>query len=229
MELIEETPNRFRIQRHEEMRVPGMVFTSKALLPEPSADQSLDQVVRVAVLPGVVGASYAMPDMHRGYGFPIGGVAATDVREGGVVSPGGVGVDISCGVRLIGTSLNRHDFALHRDSIMGGLGRAIPRGAGRGAVWTVSGQQELEKVLLSGSRYAVQRGRGEQRDLDRCEDAGAVDDADPGQVSERAVERGLGQVGSLGPGKHFPGPRRSTSSTTSGWPRPSSWNPTRCA
>ncbi len=203
MELIEETPNRFRIQQHDEMRVPGMVFTSRALLPDPSADQSLDQVVRVAALPGIVGASYAMPDMHWGYGFPIGGVAATDVRGGGVVSPGGVGFDISCGVRLIGTSLNRHDFARHRDSIMDGLGRAIPRGAGRGAVWTVSGQRELEKILLSGSRYPVQRGRGEQRDLDRCEDAGAVDDADPGQVSERAVERGLGQVGSLGSGNHF--------------------------
>ncbi|MPY86279.1 MAG: RtcB family protein, partial [Actinophytocola sp.] len=167
-------------------------------LPDVRADKSLEQVVNVASLPGIVGASYAMPDMHWGYGFAIGGVAATDVARGGVVSPGGVGFDISCGVRLLAAELDRADLPRVRDQLMDALAEAIPRGAGRGAVWTLSGRPELERVLLGGSRYAVEQGHGVDRDLDRCEDYGAVADADAGQVSDRARERGLGQVGSLG-------------------------------
>ncbi|MCP2164260.1 RtcB family protein [Goodfellowiella coeruleoviolacea] len=203
MELIEETPYRFRIDRHGEMRVPGVVFVSRTLLPHPDQDRSLDQVAQVATLPGIVSASYAMPDMHWGYGFPIGGVAATDVHADGVVSPGGVGFDISCGVRLLAADLDRHEFARVCDQVMNGLDRAIPRGVGRGAVWSLSGSDELDRVLRGGARYAVAQGHGVQRDLDRCEDGGAVADADPTQVSQRAVERGLGQVGSLGSGNHF--------------------------
>ncbi|GDY32588.1 RtcB family protein [Gandjariella thermophila] len=203
MELIEETPYRFRIDRHGQMRVPGVVYASRALLPDPAADRSLDQVVQVATLPGIVGASYAMPDMHWGYGFPIGGVAATDVRDGGVVSPGGVGFDISCGVRLLAADLDRREFGPVRERLMDALGRDIPRGAGRGAVWTLAGQPEMARVLREGSRYAVRRRGGGDRDLYRCEDGGAVDDADPEQVSARAIDRGLGQVGSLGSGNHF--------------------------
>jgi tRNA-splicing ligase RtcB (3'-phosphate/5'-hydroxy nucleic acid ligase) len=203
VELVEETPYRFRIERHGEMRVPGVVFASRALLPEPATDRSLDQVVQVATLPGIVGASYAMPDMHWGYGFPIGGVAATDVAGGGVVSPGGVGFDISCGVRLLGADLDHREFDRLREKLMEGLGRDIPRGAGRGAVWSLPGRRELERVLRDGSRYAVERCGGNRRDLDRCEDGGAVDDAEPERVGDRAVDRGLGQVGSLGSGNHF--------------------------
>ncbi|HLI38957.1 MAG TPA: RtcB family protein [Streptosporangiaceae bacterium] len=203
MELIEETPYRFRIEPRDGMRVPGIVFASRALLPDPAQDQSLQQVANVATLPGIFRASYAMPDMHWGYGFPIGGVAATDIRNGGVVSPGGVGFDISCGVRLLAAPLGRQEFAAVRDAIMDGLSKAIPRGAGRGGAWPVSGRAELEKILLGGSRYAAEQGRGVQRDLDRCEDGGAVSDADPARVSARALERGLGQVGSLGSGNHF--------------------------
>jgi tRNA-splicing ligase RtcB len=201
MELVTETPYRFRIERHGDMRVPGIVLSSQALLPDASADRALEQVVNVATLPGIVQASYAMPDMHWGYGFPIGGVAATDIAHGGVVSPGGVGFDISCGVRLLAVDLDRAEFPVQR--VMDGLDRAIPRGAGKGAVWSLAGRAELERVLLGGSRYAVEQGHGVPRDLERCEDGGAVDDADPGQVSARAVERGLGQVGSLGSGNHF--------------------------
>jgi tRNA-splicing ligase RtcB len=201
MELVAETPYRFRIDQHGEMRVPGIVLASKALLPEAAADRSLEQVVNVATLPGIVQASYAMPDMHWGYGFPIGGVAATDIASGGVVSPGGVGFDISCGVRLLAVDLNRAEFPVQW--VMDGLDRAIPRGAGKGAVWSLASRAELERVLLGGSRYAVEQGHGVPRDLERCEDGGAVTDADPGQVSARAVERGLGQVGSLGSGNHF--------------------------
>jgi tRNA-splicing ligase RtcB len=203
MELIEETPYRFRLEPTGEMRVPGVVFGTRALLPSAADDQSIQQVANVATLPGIVGASYAMPDIHWGYGFPIGGVAATDVRAGGVVSPGGVGFDISCGVRLLAAELDRQEFARVCDEIMDGLDRAIPRGAGRGAVWSLSGRAELERVLLGGTRYAVEQGYGVQRDIDRCEDGGAVGDADPAQVSARAVDRGLGQVGSLGSGNHF--------------------------
>jgi tRNA-splicing ligase RtcB (3'-phosphate/5'-hydroxy nucleic acid ligase) len=201
VEVIEETPYRVRIPRHGQMRVPGVVFASRDLLPAAAADRSLEQVAHVATLPGIVDASYAMPDMHWGYGFPIGGVAATDVERGGVVSPGGVGFDISCGVRLLTAELDRADLPI--EQIMDGLDRAVPRGAGTGAVWALSGRDQLERVLLGGSRYAVEQGHGTKRDLDRCEDGGAVDDADPGQVSARAMERGLQQVGSLGSGNHF--------------------------
>lgn len=184
------------------MRVPGVVLATRNLLGE-SSTQPLEQVANVATLPGIVGASYAMPDMHWGYGFPIGGVAATDVAEGGVVSPGGVGFDISCGVRLLASGLEHGEFARVRERIMDGLDSAIPRGAGRGAVWSLSGPAEMDRVLREGSRYAVEHGRETDRDLERCEDGGAVRDIDPRGVSSRAMDRGLGQVGSLGSGNHF--------------------------
>ncbi|SCG71181.1 RtcB family protein [Micromonospora inositola] len=203
MELVEESTYRFRIDRHDPMRVPGVVFASGSLLPDAGADKSLEQVANVATLPGIVGASYAMPDVHWGYGFPIGGVAATDVETGGVVSPGGVGFDISCGVRLLTADLDRAELRPRLDALMDGLGDATPRGMGKGAVWHLPDGAELDGVLRGGSRYAVERGYGVQRDLDRCEDYGAVDDANPAQVSERAVERGARQVGSLGSGNHF--------------------------
>ncbi|MFC0007697.1 RtcB family protein [Micromonospora siamensis] len=203
MELVEESPYRFRIDRRDPMRVPGVVFASRSLLPDAGEDRSLEQVANVATLPGIVGASYAMPDVHWGYGFPIGGVAATDVAAGGVVSPGGVGFDISCGVRLLTADLDRAGLRPRLDALLDGLGAATPRGMGRGAVWHLADRAELDAVLRGGSRYAVERGYGVRRDLDRCEDGGAVDDADPAQVSERAVQRGAGQVGSLGSGNHF--------------------------
>ncbi|GIJ29949.1 RNA-splicing ligase RtcB [Micromonospora qiuiae] len=203
MELVEESPYRFRIDRNDPMRVPGVVFASRSLLPDPVADRSLEQVANVATLPGIVDASYAMPDVHWGYGFPIGGVAATDVEAGGVVSPGGVGFDISCGVRLLTADLDRDELRPRLDAVMDGLSASTPRGMGKGAVWHLTGRDELDGVLRGGSRYAVQRGFGVERDLHRCEDYGAVDDADPAQVSERAIERGARQVGSLGSGNHF--------------------------
>ncbi|MFF4208123.1 RtcB family protein [Streptomyces sp. NPDC001796] len=201
MDLLEEAPHRFRIERHGDMRVPGVVFASRGLLRD--AEQALEQVVNVATLPGIVGASYAMPDIHWGYGFPIGGVAATDVGDGGVVSPGGVGFDISCGVRLLAADCDREGLRGALDAVMDGLDRAVPRGAGPGGVWRLSGGGELERVLEGGARYAVEQGHGEERDLVRCEDRGAVLDADVGQVGGRARERGLGQVGSLGSANHF--------------------------
>jgi tRNA-splicing ligase RtcB (3'-phosphate/5'-hydroxy nucleic acid ligase) len=185
------------------MRVPGVVFASKALLPEVIDDRSMEQVANVATLPGIVVASYAMPDVHWGYGFPIGGVAATSVDQGGVVSPGGVGFDISCGVRLLTSDLCRDDLSGCLPGLMDALAARIPRGMGRGAVWPLDSERELAQVLRGGARWAVEHGIGTQRDLDRCEDYGAVSDAEPAQVSQRARQRGLGQLGSLGSGNHF--------------------------
>jgi tRNA-splicing ligase RtcB (3'-phosphate/5'-hydroxy nucleic acid ligase) len=201
MELVEERSFRYRIEPRADMRVPGIVFASRELLAD--AEQSLEQVAHVATLPGIVAASYAMPDIHWGYGFPIGGVAATDVADGGVVSPGGVGFDISCGVRLLAADCDGDTLRPALTAVMDGLDRAIPRGAGPGGVWHLGDPRELERLLAGGSRYAVEQGHGEERDLLRCEDGGAVADADVTQVGQRARERGLGQVGSLGSANHF--------------------------
>src|SRR5574341_1591125 len=203
IKLVQETPVRWRIDPHGAMRVPGIVYASQALLPAVVGDRSVEQVVNVATLPGIVVASYAMPDMHWGYGFPIGGVAATDVQQGGVVSPGGVGFDISCGVRLLASSLTQDDLAGCLPALMDALAIRIPRGLGRGGVWRLDDDAELVRVLRGGARWAVEHGIGEARDLDRCEDHGAVSDADPAQVSQRARQRGRGQLGSLGSGNHF--------------------------
>jgi tRNA-splicing ligase RtcB len=202
MQLVEETPYRWRIPPRGGMHVPGIVFASQDLLPDVQADRSLEQAANVATLPGIVEASYAMPDVHWGYGFPIGGVAATDVARGGVISPGGVGFDISCGVRLLQSSATVGDVAPALPRLMDALDRGVPRGLGKGGVWHVK-RAELDRLLLEGSPFAVHAGFGESADLSRCEDAGVLPGADPARVSERAHERGLGQVGSLGAGNHF--------------------------
>lgn len=203
MEIIEESAYRFVIPRHGRMRVPGVVFATRALIPDPATDQALEQVANVAELPGIIEASYAMPDVHWGYGFPIGGVAATDIADGGVVSPGGVGFDISCGVRLLAADLGAGELAPVLGTVMDRLAAVIPCGTGRGGTWRLRGRAELDKLLAGGAAYAVACGHGGQRDLDRCEDHGAAGGADPAQVSRRAIDRGLHQVGSLGSGNHF--------------------------
>jgi tRNA-splicing ligase RtcB len=204
MRIVEETPYRFRIVQEGAMRVPGVVFASRFLLPEEHDDKALIQVANVATLPGIVRASYAMPDVHWGYGFPIGGVAATDVEDGGVVSPGGVGFDISCGVRLlVARELTRAELAPRLTAVMDRLDGAIPRGMGRKGVWRLPDRATLRRVLEGGARYAVEQGHGVTRDLERCEDGGVLEGADWATVSDRAIERGLGQVGSLGSGNHF--------------------------
>jgi tRNA-splicing ligase RtcB len=202
-ELIEETPYRWRIDPAGGMRVPGRIYASRALLPDLTRDRSLDQVVNVAKLPGIVGASFAMPDMHWGYGFPIGGVAATDARQGGVVSPGGVGFDISCGVRLLTSDLDAASLQPYLGRLMDALGAAVPRGMSREGIWRLRATADLDAILERGAAYAVEHGHGEQADLDYCEDRGALPGAGLAQVSARARERGLGQVGSLGSGNHF--------------------------
>lgn len=196
-------PDRWRIEPSGAMAVPGIVFASEALLPHVVEDQALRQVENVATLPGIVEASYAMPDVHWGYGFPIGGVAATEVDRSGVVSPGGVGFDISCGVRLLASPVSAAELAPRLAVLMDELDTAIPRGLGRGGAWHLRDERHLIAVLREGARAAVGAGLGIDDDLDRCEDHGTLEGADPSRVSERALARGLHQVGSLGSGNHF--------------------------
>ena len=203
--LEQETDVRWRFDVANGMRVPAVVFATRELMELiEEDDQALEQVRNVAHLPGIVDASYGMPDLHLGYGFPIGGVAATDVDDGGVVSPAGVGFDISCGVRLHTTGMSLEELGSDRlEAIMDVLDRTIPRGLGEGAVWDLSRRETMNGVLAGGARYAVERGRGTDADLDRIEEGGAVDSADPDLVSDRAKDRGSEQVGSLGGGNHF--------------------------
>lgn len=203
IQLVTEGPWRFRIEPTDAMRVPGVVLAPGELLPDEPGDQALQQVAHVATLPGIVRASYAMPDIHWGYGFPIGGVAATDIDGDGVVSPGGVGFDISCGVRLLTAHVDRTALLPKLPILMDRLGTLIPRGLGRGGLWHLADRTQLYEILRGGARYAVEQGHGVPRDLERCEDGGAVGNADVTQVGERALERGAGQVGSLGSANHF--------------------------
>lgn len=184
------------------MRVPGIVFASDDLMERAVADGAVLQVANVATLPGIVQASYAMPDIHWGYGFPIGGVAATDPEMGGVVSPGGVGFDIACGVRLLRSDLDWREVAPVIRELVDVLGRAVPRGAGgRGRLPLT--HAETVAVLREGVRFPLSRGVGVERDAEFCEDGGTVATAKPEHVSPRAVARGATQLGSLGGGNHF--------------------------
>ncbi len=201
--LVRDTDYRWVLPQRPPMRVPGVIFASQALLPAATGDQSLVQVANVATLPGIVRASYAMPDIHWGYGFPIGGVAATDVETGGVVSPGGVGFDISCGVRLLASRLAARELRDRLPELMHELSRQIPTGQGAGGIWHLSGRGELDRVLRDGARAAVAAGYGSDDDLAHCEDGGALPVSGVQEVSARAAERGLRQLGSLGSGNHF--------------------------
>lgn len=184
------------------MRVPGVVFATRDLMDKAVEDRAVEQVANVATLPGIVKASYAMPDIHWGYGFPIGGVAATDVDAGGVVSPGGVGFDISCGVRLIRSNLEWTDVRPKIRDLVTTLGRRVPRGTGKGGRLALSGK-EMERVLAEGVGFPISVGIGTDEDAELCEDDGVLEWARPEFVSERAKERAANQLGSLGGGNHF--------------------------
>lgn len=183
-----------------DMRVPGRFFLSLALA-ETLEEGAVRQLANVATLPGIVKHSLAMPDIHWGYGFPIGGVAAFDMTEG-VISPGGVGFDINCGVRLITTPLTEADLAGKKRDLIERLFTAVPTGVGAKSTLRVS-NKELSDVMVNGARWAVERGFGIEEDLVRCEEEGAMPGADPGAVSAKARQRGLPQLGTLGAGNHF--------------------------
>ncbi len=192
---------RWLIPRQGGMRVPGILYASERLLRSMGKDESPKQVANVAHLPGIVKYSLAMPDMHWGYGFPIGGVAAFDAREG-VISPGGVGYDINCGCRLMTTHLTHQEIRPRLQDLVTALFQHVPSGVGSTGPIRLK-EKEERKVLTDGARWAVDHGYGTVEDLDHTEEGGALTGADPDKVSPRAMERGREQLGTLGSGNHF--------------------------
>ena len=182
------------------MRVPGIVFTDERLLSQEGAEQALEQVANVACLPGIVSASLAMPDVHWGYGFPVGGVAATRVEDG-VVSPGGVGFDINCGVRLLRSDLTEGQVHPRIEELVGAIFTKVPAGLGSHGGVKLD-LNAVERVLRDGARWAVAQGYGDEDDLEMTEENGAMA-SDPDAVGQRPRERGAGQLGTLGAGNHF--------------------------
>ena len=183
------------------MRTDGVIYASEKLLQKIKEDQALEQVANVATLPGIVGNSLAMPDIHWGYGFPIGGVAAFDI-EGGVISPGGVGYDINCGVRLLRTDLTYDDIKNKIRELVRSLFTNIPSGVGSTGKIRID-EKEVKDVLMNGAQWALKKGFGWPEDIERIEEQGALDGANPEKVSKRALERGRPQLGTLGAGNHF--------------------------
>lgn len=184
------------------MLTDAVIYSNERLLRDVLRDQCLEQAANVAMLPGIVGRSLAMPDIHQGYGFPIGGVAATLPEEGGVVSPGGVGFDINCGVRLLASTLAIKDVAPRIRDLVDQLFRDVPSGAGRAGDVRIS-YQDLDLILKEGAAWMVAHDYGLPEDLETCEESGTIDGADPSAVSDRAKKRGLPQIGTLGSGNHF--------------------------
>jgi tRNA-splicing ligase RtcB len=193
---------RWEIPREGKMRTRGLIFTSQKMLAKIQEDQSLQQVANVATLPGIEGASLAMPDIHWGYGFPIGGVAAFNLEEG-VVSPGGVGYDINCGVRLLRTHLQRPEVEPRVEELVNALFRNIPSGLGSRRKDLKLTVPTLHEVMRLGAGWAVQKGFGHKEDLDHIEAQGRITGADPELVSDFAKDRGKDQLGTLGSGNHF--------------------------
>ena len=183
------------------MNVPGIIYSSERLIREMGSDESPKQVANVAHLPGIVKYSLAMPDIHWGYGFPIGGVAAFGLQDG-VISPGGVGYDINCGCRLVTTRLAHEDIRDRLKNLISTLYHHIPTGVGSKSDLKLSANEE-RKVLIEGAKWAVERGYGTHEDLEATEDGGRIAGADPEMVSARAIERGREQLGTLGSGNHF--------------------------
>ncbi len=194
---------RWRIPRRGPMRSDGLIFADETLARTAGRDGTLQQVADVASLPGIVGPAMAMPDFHQGYGFPIGGVAAFDAEGEGIVSPGGVGYDINCGVRLLRTRLDRDEMEAHLDTLMVALLGHIPAGVGSRRPDLKLAERDLDRVLAEGVDWAVGRGLAGRADTDRVESGGCIAGADPDRVSGRAKQRGHNQLGTLGSGNHF--------------------------
>ncbi len=183
------------------MRVPAVLYADETLVRDMD-DKVRQQICNVAALPGIVGAAYAMPDAHWGYGFPIGGVAAFDAEQGGVISAGGVGFDISCGVRTLLTGLQREDVVRVQQALANELSRAIPAGVGSTGRLRL-GAEEMDAMLVGGARWAVRRGYGSRNDLEHIEEEGCVARADPDAISQRARQRQRDEMGTLGSGNHY--------------------------
>ncbi len=201
MDVVRIADNIYEIPRAGEMRVPVVIYASHKLLELTRRDKTLDQARGVACLPGIVKMSCVMPDGHQGYGFPIGGVAAFDLGTG-VISPGGVGYDINCGVRMLRTDFSAEEVAAKMKELLAGIFVDVPAGAGKESAVKLS-RGGLKDILAKGAAWAVENGYGSAEDLERTEEGGRMTEADAGALSARALERGLPQLGSLGGGNHF--------------------------
>lgn len=202
LEQIDPWRYRIPVDYKSGMRVTGLIYASPALIEQIKNDQAPEQVANVATLPGIVRHSFAMPDIHWGYGFCIGGVAATDPEEGGVISPGGVGYDINCGVRLLRTNLQAQAVKEDVRPLVQEFFRSVPAGVGKGGKHKFD-RSQLREIVSAGARWPVEHGLGWADDIEFCEAGGALEGADPDQVSDRAYERGRDQCGTLGSGNHF--------------------------
>ncbi|HMA63468.1 MAG TPA: RtcB family protein [bacterium] len=202
IKLNKVAPNIYEIPKSGGMQVPGRIFASDKLIDHIRNDNAAEQVANVAYLPGIVKFSMAMPDIHWGYGFPIGGVAATRVEDG-VISPGGVGYDINCGVRLVRTDLTADYIRPRIKPLLTNIFNNVPSGVGSSGAIKKLSEKELKNLLVKGAGWAIENGFGESDDLNYIEDQGQLKDAIPDYVSSRALKRGLSQPGTLGSGNHF--------------------------
>ena len=193
----------FQVEKNESkgMKVPVTIYANDNLISKMITDRTIDQATNVATLPGVIKHVVVLPDGHEGYGFPVGGVAATDLEEG-VVSPGGVGYDINCGVRLIRTGLNEAELRPRLKDLVNELFKSIPTGVGSEGAFKLD-RSELDELLVEGTNWAIERGYGWDQDIEVCEESGRMNGADPSSVSDIARKRGAIQLGSLGSGNHF--------------------------
>ena len=201
VELEKENEFTWKISKTGQMKVPALVYASEKLLEKIKQDMTLQQIKNVACLKGIQEHAIALPDAHQGYGFPIGGVAAFDMNEG-VISPGGVGYDINCGVRMLRTDMMADDLLKKKNEIIEELFKEIPAGVGKGGSTKLT-HDVLMNVLEKGPEWAVKEGYGTKEDLKRTEEDGRMKDADSSKVSKKAIARGMPQLGTLGAGNHF--------------------------
>jgi tRNA-splicing ligase RtcB len=201
MDLKKISKNIYEIPKKGKMNVPGRIFANENLMKKIKEDKTLEQVKNIAMLPGILNASIAVADAHQGYGFSIGGVAGFDLDKG-IISPGGVGYDINCSVRLLKTNLMKKDILKKQKQIAKSLFRKIPSGIGKGSKFQIT-KKELNKLLEQGAKYIVEKGYGIKEDYLNMEEEGCIKDADASKVSKKAIKRGLGQLGTLGAGNHF--------------------------
>jgi len=202
MTVKKKSNNIWEVEKEGKMKVPGVIFASDILMESIKKDgKTIEQVKNVAQLPGIVEKSLAMSDAHQGYGFPIGGVAAFDLKEG-IISPGGVGYDINCGVRLLSSNLSKDEFLKKREVVLNEIYKNVPSGVGKESEFKLS-DSELNEVLNKGVNWAVEKGYATKEDQENIEDNGCIETADSTKASQKAKSRGKNQLGSLGSGNHF--------------------------
>ena len=201
MKLKKISDNEWEISKEGKMQVPAKIFASENLMVKIKEDNTLNQIKNVSMLPGILKYAIAVADAHEGYGFPIWGIAAFDLDKG-IISPGGVGYDINCSVRLLKTNLTKEGVLKNQKKVADSLFRKIPSGVGRGSKFQIT-RKEINKLLEQGAKYVVDKGYGFEEDYLNMEEEGCIKGADASKVSERAIKRGIGQLGTLGAGNHF--------------------------